>query len=169
MLLRHPNYYKTFYFFSPSIRTSEKNINFENKKIKKSDFYKNKKVFKADEIHVDKILVSKKESHGTNKSIRYFFVYNDGVIRPLCIKLSQVIGYIKYFDSNKSMLFKVTDKKLSKNYTKIWGKVSNLIDIKFHSQPIYGDNDKYIKTEIQICREKLNTQKKKIHHTNVCH
>ena len=80
-----------------------------------------------------------------------------------------MIGYIKYFDSHKSMLFKVTDKKLSKNYTKIWGKVSNLIDIKFHSQPIYGDNDKYIKTEIQICREKLNTQKKKIHHTNVCH
>ena len=35
------------------------------------------KVFKIDEIDVDKILVSKKESYGTNKSIRYFIGYND--------------------------------------------------------------------------------------------
>ena len=129
---------------------SEKNINFEDKKIKKSVFYKNKKVFKVDEIHVDKILVSKKESYGTNKSIKYFIVYNDGAIRPLCIKLPQMIGYVKYFDSSKTLLFKVTDKNLSKNYTKIWEKVSNLIDIKFDSEPVYGDNDKYKKTNTDI-------------------
>ena len=129
---------------------SEKNINFEDKKIKKSVFYKNKKVFKVDEIHVDKILVSKKESYGTNKSIKYFIVYNDGAIRPLCTKLPQMIGYVKYFDSNKTLLFKVTDKNLSKNYTKIWEKVSNLIDIKFDGEPVYGDNDKYKKTNTDI-------------------
>ena len=129
---------------------SEKNINFEDKKIKKSVFYKNKKVFKVDEIHVDKILVSKKESYGTNKSIKYFIRYNDGAIRPLCIKLPQMIGYVKYFDSNKTLLIKVTDKNLSKNYTKIWEKVSNLIDIKFDSEPVYGDNDKYKKTNTDI-------------------
>ena len=39
---------------------SGKNINFDDKKIKKSDFYKNKKVTKIDNINVDKILVSKK-------------------------------------------------------------------------------------------------------------
>ena len=33
-----------------------------------------------------------------------------------------MIGYVKYFDSNKVMSFKVTDKKLLKSYTKIWGK-----------------------------------------------
>ena len=38
-----------------------KNINFDNKKIKKSDFYKNKKGFQIDNIDVNKILVSKKE------------------------------------------------------------------------------------------------------------
>ena len=43
---------------------SGKNINFEDKKIKKSDFYKNKKVTKIDNINVNKILVSKKESYG---------------------------------------------------------------------------------------------------------
>ena len=39
---------------------SGKNINFDDRKIKKSDFDKNKKVFQIDEVDVDKILVSKK-------------------------------------------------------------------------------------------------------------
>ena len=39
---------------------SVKNINFECKKIKKSDFYKNKKIEKIDDIDVNKILVSKR-------------------------------------------------------------------------------------------------------------
>ena len=125
-------------------------MNFEEKKFKKSDFYKNKKLYKVDDIDVNKILVSKKEPYGTNKSIKYFIGYDDDDIRPLCIKLPQMIGYVKCFDSNKTMSFKVTDKKLLKNYTKIWEKVSNLMDIKFDSEPVYGDNDKYIKTKIRI-------------------
>ena len=48
-------------------------------------------------------------------------------IRPLCINLLQMIGYVKCFDSNKIMPFKVIDKKLLKKYTKIWEKVSSLI------------------------------------------
>ena len=41
-------------------------INFNNNKIKKSDFYnnKNKKIFNIDDIDVNKILVSKKEQYG---------------------------------------------------------------------------------------------------------
>ena len=51
--------------------------------------------------------------------------------------------YIKCFDSNKTMSFKVADKKLLKDYTEIWENVSNLMDMKFDSEPIYGDdNDK---------------------------
>ena len=38
-----------------------KNINLDDKKIKKSDFYKNKKAFQLVDIDVNKILVSKKE------------------------------------------------------------------------------------------------------------
>ena len=41
---------------------SGKNINFDEKKNKKSDFYKNKKITKIDDIDANKILVSKKES-----------------------------------------------------------------------------------------------------------
>ena len=39
---------------------SGKSINFNNKKIEKSDFYKIKKIFNIDDIDVFKILVSQK-------------------------------------------------------------------------------------------------------------
>ena len=40
-----------------------------DKKIKKSDFYKSKKPFKADDIDVIKVLVSEEEPYGINGSI----------------------------------------------------------------------------------------------------
>ena len=54
---------KKIYFFSLLyIKINEKNINFNNKKIKKGEFYnKNKKIFNVDDINVNEILVSKKE------------------------------------------------------------------------------------------------------------
>ena len=67
-----------------------------------------------------------------------------------------MIGYVKHFDSNKTISFKVIDNKPLKNYNKIWERVSNLINIKFHSEPVYGDNDKYIKTKIELYGDKIN-------------
>ena len=70
---------------------SGKNINFDDKKIKKSDFYKNKKVNRIDDIDLNKILISKKEPYGNKNSLKYFIGYNDNdIIRPLCIKLPQM-------------------------------------------------------------------------------
>ena len=48
-------------FFYLSIRMSGKSINVGGKKIKKSNFYKNKKIFKIDNIDDNKILISEKE------------------------------------------------------------------------------------------------------------
>ena len=63
-----------------------KSINFEGKKINKSNFYKNKKLFNIHDLDVNKILVSKKESYVTENSRKYFIGYNDDdLIRPLCI------------------------------------------------------------------------------------
>ena len=59
---RHANNYK---HSSTSIIMSGKNIIFNDKMINKSNFYKNMKLFKIDNIDVDKILVSKKESYDT--------------------------------------------------------------------------------------------------------
>ena len=56
--------------------------------------------------------------------------------------------YVQCFDSKKAMSFKVVDNNLLKTYTKIWERVSNLMNIEFDSEPVYGDNYKYIKTKI---------------------
>ena len=138
---------------------SGKNINFENKKIKKRDFYKSKKAFKTDDTDVNKMLVSKEEACVTNKSFKYFVGYNyNDDIRPLCIMLPQImIGYVKFCESNKIVSFKISDNKLLKKYTKIWEKVTNSLNLKFDSEPIYGDNDKYIKTEIKMYDGNVNT------------
>ena len=115
---------------------SGKNISFNDKKINKSNFYKNKKPSKIDEINVDKIQVSKRESYGKKGSLKYFIEYIDNdVIRPLCIKFTQTIGYVKHFDSNKTS-FKANDNRLLNKYTKILERVSSLINIKFDSVPV---------------------------------
>ena len=68
-----------------------------------------------------------------------------------------MIGYVKHFDSNKTMFFKVSDNKLLKKYKKIWKKVNNLMNIEFNSEPVYGDNDKYIKRKIKMYEDRVNT------------
>ena len=98
------------------------------KKSKKSDSYnKIKKIFNIDDIDVNIILVSKKEQYGKNNSFIYFIGYNDNdVIRPLCLKLSKMTGYINKFDENKiTMSLMVKDKQLLKNYNKIWKKLKD--------------------------------------------
>ena len=137
---------------------SEKNINFGDKKIKKSDFYKNKKAFKIDDIDVNKILVSKEEPYGAKNSFKYFIGYNDNdLIRPLCIKLPQMTGYVRKFDGDTTMTFKISDKKLLKRYNQIWKRVKKLLKIELDSEPVYGDNDKYIKTKTIIYKNSMFT------------
>ena len=122
---------------------NRKNINFDNKKIKKSDFSKNKKAFQADNIDVNKILVSKKEPYDTKNALKYFIEYNDNdVIRPLFLRLPQMTGYAKRFNENTKMSFRVNnDKQLLKNYNRIREKTAKLMRINFESKPVYGDDD----------------------------
>ena len=40
-----------------------------------------------------------------------------------------MIGYVKYFDSDKTMSFKATDKELLKKGTKIWERVRSLMNL----------------------------------------
>ena len=68
-----------------------------------------------------------------------------------------MIVYVKHFDSNKTMSFRVSDNKLLKKYNKIWEKMSSLLSIEFDSQPVYGDGGKYIKTKIKTYGDRVNT------------
>ena len=60
-----------------------------------------------------------------------------------------MIGYVKHFDSNKTMSFKFSYNKLLKKYNKICEKISNLLNIELDSEPVYSDGDKYIKTKVK--------------------
>ena len=130
---------------------SGKNIAFNDKKIKVSTFYKNKRIYSTDEIGVNNILVSKKESYGNKNLFKYFIGYNDNDnIRPLYIRFPQMTGYAGKFDENATMSFIVKNKQLLKKYTKIWETIEGLMKINFESKPVYGDHDKYIKTKIKM-------------------
>ena len=137
---------------------SGKNIKFDDKKVKKKWILQKQKSNSIDDIDVNKILISKKESYGTNNSFKYFIGYNDNdVVRPLCVRLPQMSGYARKFDENATMSFKVNNKQLLKTYNKIWEKVEKLMRIAFESKLVYGDDDKYIKTKIKIYANNMNT------------
>ena len=145
---------------------SGKSINFEDKKIKKSEFYKNRKAFLIDDVDISKIQVSKKEPYGTKNAFEYFIGYNDNnAIRPLCVRLTQMTGYAKKFDENATMSFRANNKQLLKNYNKIWKNVEKLMKIDFESNGVYADDDKYIKTKIKIYAGNVitNFHDKKMH------
>ena len=140
-------------------------IKFNDKKIKKSDFYKNKKIFNISDIDINNILVSKKEKYGKYNSFQHFIGYNDNnVIKPLYLELPQMTGYINKFNENKNknkntitMSLKVKDKNLFKNYNKTWQKIEELIGIKFNTKSTYGGEEKYTKTKIKTYENNITT------------
>ena len=189
----YPSYYKKtiLLFFFTEYKNESKQHKSRRQKNQKSDLYnnKNKKIFIIDVTDVNKILVFKKEQYGKYNSFKYFIGYIDNdVIRPLCLKLSQMTGYINEFDEDKNenknknkntiaMSLKVNDKELFKNYNKIWKKIERLMSIDFDSKPVYANDDKYIKTKIKTYKDSINTNfrnkegskkyQKKKYHANV--
>ena len=127
-----------------------KNIFFDDKKIKESDFYENKKAFQIEDIDINKILVSKIEPYDTTNALKYFIGYNNDVVRLLFVRLPQMTGYLKKFNENVTMSFRVNNKQPLEKYNKIWKKVEKLMKIDFENKPVYGDDNKYIKTKIKI-------------------
>ena len=95
-----------------------------------------KKIFNIDDIDFNKISVSKKEQYGKNNSSIYFIGYNDNdVIRPLCLKLSKMTGYINKFVKNEiSMSLLVKNKQFLKSYNKILKKIEGLMTIDFNTK-----------------------------------
>ena len=159
---------------------STNSINFDNKNIKKSDFSnKNKKTFNISDIDINKILVSKKETHGKHNSFKYFTGYNDNdVIRRLYLFISQTTGYINKFDKNRiAMSLMIRDTQLLKSYNNIWKKIEKLMKMDFNTKTTYGDDDKCIKTRIKTYKDSITANfcnknvskeyQKKKYHTNV--
>ena len=114
---------KLFIFF---VTNEWKEHKFWRQKNQKSEFYKNKKITSIDGIDVNKILVSKIESYGTKNPFKYFIGYNNNdFVRPLCVRLPQMTGYVRNFDENATMFFEANNKQVLGNYNKIWEKAES--------------------------------------------
>ena len=80
---------------------------------------------------------------------KYFIGYKEGeIVKPLCIILLQMTGYIKYFkNGGKNMSLAIKDDDVLDKYNETWDKIKEALSIKFHSMPVY--NEKYIKAKVR--------------------
>ena len=98
---------------------------------------------------INRIVTSDRFKH-IDKSFKYFIGYADGdVVRPLCIILLLINGFIKYFNNGyKNMPFMIKDDSVLLKCSEIWDKIKELLGIKLHSESIY--DDEYIKTKVRL-------------------
>ena len=124
---------------------SKQTLGFNDIVVNKKDFHASKKAIPLNSVNTNKIVISYRVKHNDD-SYKYFvgYLHDDGVIRPLCIILPQMNGYIKYFENGgNNMSFEVEEESAYLKYAEIWNKPKSILNVKFHSQPIY--DDKYIK------------------------
>ena len=86
-----------------------------------------------DSVDLSKIVVSSRCK--INDTTYKFFVD----IKPLCVILPQVDGYIKYFDD---------DEKIYEKYNKIWEVIRKLLKVNFALSP--ARDDKYLVAKLKI-------------------
>ena len=146
---------------------SEKTLKFNNIRFNKKEFHKPKEPIDLLSVDLDQIVVSYKFKHN-DEGFKYFIGYLKGeIVKPLCIILPQMSGYIKYFkNGGKNMSFLIRDNEVWEKYEKIWYVIKNKLSIKFHREPIYEQKnlkarvrefDGVIKTNfwVMICQKKI--------------
>ena len=132
---------------------SSQKIKFGDKEVDKKKFYSSKEAILLDFVDLSKVVASS-EWKLNDTTYKYFCGYlNNDVIKPLCVILPQMNGYIKYFDDGgKNMSFVTDDEKVYEKYDEMWNVVKGLLKLKFAASPIR--NDKYILAKLKIFRKK---------------
>ena len=136
-----------------SIKVSSQKIKFGDKEVDKKKFYSSKEAILLDSVDLSKIVVSSRWKLN-DTTYKYFCGYlNNDIIKPLCVILPQMNGYIKYFDNGgKNMSFVTDDKEVYGKYDEIWSVVKSLLKLKFAASPIR--DDKYILAKLKIFKKK---------------
>ena len=125
--------------------------------VNKKEFHASKQTIALNLVDTNKIVVSDKFKYSDDDSKCFIgYLHDDDVIKPLCIILLQMSGYIKYLDNGgKNMSFKIEDEGVYSKHAEIWNKIKNSLNTRFHSQPIY--DDKYIKSKVKTFSSMINT------------
>ena len=78
---------------------SEQILKFGDIVVNKKEFHASKQAIALNSVKAGKILLSYKFKR-SDDGFKYFigYLHDDDVIRPLCIILIQMSGYIKYFE-----------------------------------------------------------------------
>ena len=136
---------------------SEKTLKFNNIRVNKKEFHKSKEPIDLMSVNVDQIVVSDKFKH-SDEGFKYFIGYQeDEIVKPLCIILPQMSGYIKYFkNGGKNTSFFVRDDNILDIYNKIWNMIKNKLNIRFHSMPVYDET--YIKVKVREFDGEIKTR-----------
>ena len=157
--------------FLYSIRMSKRTLKFDNNEVNKKECHASKQPIALDIVNVNQILISNKFKHN-DTGFRYFIgCKDDDTIRPLCIILPQMSGYIKrFYNGEKNMSIMIEDYSVLVKYNDIWNKIKEMKAIKFHSNPVY--DKKYIKAKVKIFNSVVNAnfwcdevRKKGVHYT----
>ena len=100
---------------------TRKTLKFNNIRVNKKEFYMSKKPIDLMSVNVNQIVVSDKFNHNED-CFKYFIGYQKGeIVRPLCIILPQMSGYIKYFEyGSPNMSFFIKDDEVGEKYEQIW-------------------------------------------------
>ena len=120
---------------------NEKTRKFYNIRVNEKEFHKSKQPINLDLVNVDQIVISDKFKHDDD-GFKYFVGYKKGkIVKPLCIILPQMSGYIKCFENGgKNMSFEIKNDDELNKYNEIWNKVKKTVNIKFYSIPVYDKN-----------------------------
>ena len=133
-----------------------KTLKLNNIKVNKKEFHRAKKAIDLDLVDTGKIVVSDRFKHSEVGS-KYFIGYQeDEIVKPLCIMLPQMNGYIKYFENGgKNMSFLIKNSELWQKYEDIWNVIKNKLGITFHSQSVY--ENKYLKAKVREFNGNIKT------------
>ena len=98
-------------------------LKFGEIKLNKKGFHRSKQPIYLGQVEISKIVVS--DEFKLDDGVKNFIGYKNGeTVKPLCIILPQMSGFIKYFENNrKSMSFLAdNDDDVILTYKKIWKK-----------------------------------------------
>ena len=84
---------------------TKKTLKFNNIRVNKKKFHMSKEPIDLMSVNVDQIVISDKFMLN-NEGSKYFIGYQKGeIVKPLCIILFQMSGYIKYFEHGGMNIF----------------------------------------------------------------
>ena len=85
----------------------------------------------------------------SDEGFKYFIGYQEGeIVKPLCIILPQMSGYIKYFENGgKNIFFVIKNDNVLDKYNEIWDNIKGELNTKFDSMTAY--DEKYIKAKVR--------------------